>query len=88
MGGVLADQLAVVVALDLDPILRHEELGGFGGPERAGEMVAEVEEALDAAALEVGDDLLEGGEVAVDVGEEGDFLHGSSCYRKSSYNSR
>ena len=72
LGGRLADQLAVVVAEDVDPILRHEELGGLFGPERAGEVVAEVEDALDAAALQVGDDCLEGGEVAVDVGEEGE----------------
>jgi hypothetical protein len=53
--------------------LRHQELGGLCRPERAGEVVAEVEDALHAAALEVGDELLEGGEVAVNVGEEGDF---------------
>ena len=78
LGGRLADQLAVVIAEDLDPILRHEELSGLFGPERAGEVVAEVEDALDAAALQVGSDCLEGGQVAVDVGEQSEGGHGLS----------
>ena len=55
--------------------LRHQELGGIFRPERAGDAVAEVEDALHAPALEVGDYLLEGEQVAVGVGEQGDFLH-------------
>ena len=47
-------------------------------PQRAGDAVAPVEDALHAAALQVGDDLLEGGQVAVDVREQGDFGHGFS----------
>ncbi len=80
--GVLAGKLAVVVALDVDPILGKwtSGIGRFRGPERAGEVVAEVEEARDAPALEVGDDLLEGGEVAVDVGEEGERGHNTFYY--------
>ncbi len=66
--------MAVVVALDMGPVLRYQKLGSLGGPERAGEMVAEVEDTPDAPALEVVDDLLEGGEVAVDVGEESDCV--------------
>ncbi len=73
--GVLADQLPVVVAQDLGPILRHQELGGLLGPQRARDVVAQVEDALHPSPLQVGNHLLEGRQVAVDVGEQGDFLH-------------
>ena len=51
-------------------------------------MVAQVEDALHPPVLQVGDDLLEGREVAVDVGEQGDFLHRSSQKNEEHANGR
>jgi len=61
-----------VVAGELRPALRHQKLRGFAGKERPRQAVAEVHDRVGAAPSDIHQHRLERGEVAVDVGEDGE----------------
>ncbi len=64
------EKLPLVVAREVDPAGRSQQLGGPARSQRTRDEVAEVEHLVDTAPGEVGHHRLERGEVAVDVGED------------------
>ena len=66
---------AVVVAAQGPAVQRHLGVGGSGQVEGAGHGVAEVDHQVGRGGLQVGQDGLEGNQVAVNVGDDGD-THG------------
>ena len=64
--------LAFVVACKVDPVLRHQELSRFERQQRSRQAVAEVHRAVHTVAPDVPDHRLEGRQVPVDVGDNGD----------------
>lgn len=66
------EQLAFVIAANGGQAEGFEEVGGFGGPEGAGEEVAEIDDRVNAAVGDVGENGFEGGQIAMDVGDGGE----------------
>ncbi|EEF26215.1 conserved hypothetical protein [Ricinus communis] len=65
-------QLALVVAGDRRPALRHQVARRLQRHQRPGQDVAQVDDAVDTASADVGHDGLQGRQIAVDVGQQGD----------------
>ena len=66
------EQLALVIAGEVKPVLGHQSLRRLARQQRAREAVPQVHHRIDAAMAEILDHGLQSREVAVDVREEGD----------------
>jgi len=73
------DHPAVVVAPNGRQVERHQAGGGLRRPEWARDAIAEIDDAFDAAPSDVGQHGLQGKEVSVDVGDDGEFHDALRC---------
>ena len=69
-------ELAIVVPAHCRQIEGHQAIRRSGRIERPGEAVAEVDDLIDAPSFNIGEDGIEGGDVAMDVAKCGKF----NCY--------
>ena len=60
-----------MVSGKMNPVLGHQKLRGLQRHQRAGEAVAQIDDGVHAPAFDVLEHGFEGGEVAVDVGDDG-----------------
>ena len=63
------EQLPFVVAADRRQIQRHQAIGGFGRLQRPGKNVAEIDDQIAAAPVDVFKHGIQRGEIAMDVGD-------------------
>jgi hypothetical protein len=71
IGGVLLDQIAIMIAAHCLPIQRYDALGHPGRVHRSRQHVAEIDDLIDFFALQVLDHGLKRQCVAMDVGDGG-----------------
>ena len=83
--GVLVDQLPVMVAGYLNPILPHQILDGLFGPKRPRNMVAEIDDAIHLSCLDVVHHFFKSGDVSVYIREYRYPLHVLSGWKKADW---
>ena len=66
------EQLAIMIAPDVQIIRAHECIGDGGGLQRAGEMVAQINDQIGRLCAKVRLHGFEGAQIPVNIGEHGD----------------
>ena len=61
-----------MVAGEMNPVLRHQELRSLQWPQRTREAVTQIDDGVDAAAADVLDHRFERGKISMNVRDDGD----------------
>jgi hypothetical protein len=70
-------KLALVIASDVQPVPRHQELRRFKWQQRPRQAVPEIDDGIDPTSCEIAHDRFERGQVPVNVSDDGN-PHGKS----------